>query len=392
MKILVFSHAYVQNNYRTKWSAVRDAIQDGEVLVVTPTYWKDPHFGKLYSAQSSSNRLRFVTLRVWGNGWVGRYIYSPIALLRLVKREQPDVIHIENEPWQLVYLQLLITRWFVSRLSKVVCFSWWNTHEWKTPLRFPGQILCKLGLRGCDLLIVGNTGGLKLYPQLGYSGKLTLIPQIGVNPAHYYPSAADPELLKRYQLGGFFVVGFVGRLHFRKGVHTLLQALGELRGDSWRALIVGEGPEREALVQLSILLGLRDRIIFTGPVTGEQMPDYLRLMDILVLPSLQEQNEQFGRVLIEAMACGVIAIGSTSGEIPHVIGNPKLVFPIGDAVAMAQVITRIMSDKEFADFCRQKGLDRLRENYSEQAIALKLSSAYSSLNERSQGVERSELS
>ena len=75
---------------------------------------------------------------------------------------------------------------------------------------------------------------------------------------------------------------------------------------------------------------------FLGLVPSTEAPRYYREIDVLVLPSLTRPNwvEQFGRVLIEAMACGVAVVGSSSGEIPWVIGDAGVIFPEGDADAL----------------------------------------------------------
>ncbi len=71
-------------------------------------------------------------------------------------------------------------------------------------------------------------------------------------------------------------------------------------------------------------LGIRDRVRFEGAVPPERVPGLLHQLDVLVLPSRTRANwtEQFGRILVEAMACEVAVVGSSSGEIPNVIGDP----------------------------------------------------------------------
>jgi glycosyltransferase involved in cell wall biosynthesis len=88
--------------------------------------------------------------------------------------------------------------------------------------------------------------------------------------------------------------------------------------------LAGEGDELAALQQLAAMLGVQARVHFAGRIDSSAMPAFYRDLDLFVLPSRTTPawKEQFGRVLIEAMACGVPVIGSDSGEIPHVIGAP----------------------------------------------------------------------
>jgi glycosyltransferase involved in cell wall biosynthesis len=102
-------------------------------------------------------------------------------------------------------------------------------------------------------------------------------------------------------------------------------------------------------------------------------------MNTLVLPSETTYQfktltavgwkEQFGHVLIEAMACRVPVIGSDSGEIPNVIGDAGLVFPEGDAEALRNCLQQFMERPELAQQLAQKGYERTMEKYTNQALA-----------------------
>ncbi len=87
--------------------------------------------------------------------------------------------------------------------------------------------------------------------------------------------------------------------------------------------MIGGGPEQAELERRVAEFDLRDQVNFTGQIPNLQMPVFFRNLDVLIVPSLTRPNwkEQFGRVLIEAMACGTVPIGSDSGAIPGVIGD-----------------------------------------------------------------------
>jgi len=89
------------------------------------------------------------------------------------------------------------------------------------------------------------------------------------------------------------------------------------------------------------------------------------------LPSLTRPNwkEQFGRVLIEAMACGVPVIGSDSGEIPNVIGDAGLIFPEGDIVALRDSIARMLADPERRARYAEAGRQRVLAEFTQAQIA-----------------------
>jgi len=101
------------------------------------------------------------------------------------------------------------------------------------------------------------------------------------------------------------------------------------------------------------------------------MPEFYRRLDVLVLPSRSRPNwvEQFGRVLVEAMACGVPVVGSDCGEIPHVIGDAGLVFPEGDAEALRAHLSRLMADADLRADLARRGRERVLARYTQARVA-----------------------
>ncbi len=186
-----------------------------------------------------------------------------------------------------------------------------------------------------------------------------MIPQFGTDPDLFHP-AARPERP--------FTVGFFGRLVEEKGVDVLIDALGRLGGE-WRALIVGAGPDAERLKAQAAAHG--DRITFREQVPSVEMPSLYQQVDVLVLPSLTRPNwkEQFGRVLVEAMASGVPVIGSDSGAIPDVIGDAGLITPEGDAAALTEAIRRVRDDATLRADLAAKGRARVLERFTHAQVA-----------------------
>jgi glycosyltransferase involved in cell wall biosynthesis len=101
------------------------------------------------------------------------------------------------------------------------------------------------------------------------------------------------------------------------------------------------------------------------------MPEVLNEMDVLVLPSRTGQywKEQFGRVLVEAMACGVPVIGSSSGAIPAVIGEAGLVVPEGDIQGFRDALLKLRIDPGLRQQLIVKGLSRVLKEYAIPVVA-----------------------
>jgi glycosyltransferase involved in cell wall biosynthesis len=173
------------------------------------------------------------------------------------------------------------------------------------------------------------------------------------------------------------VIGYAGRLVPEKGVSDLLHAAVQLSG-AWEMRLLGSGPERRALQKLAHALGIAEQVRFEGQVLSGEMPDHLAGLHALVLPSRSQPNwvEQFGRILIEAMASGVPAIGSDSGEIPNVIGEAGLIYPEGDVDALREHLQSLIDDPDRWMILAQSGCDRARTHYSQAQVAARTVEVY----------------
>jgi glycosyltransferase involved in cell wall biosynthesis len=205
----------------------------------------------------------------------------------------------------------------------------------------------------------------------GYEGPLAVIPQMGVDPGRFRPDPAA-RAGTRLRIGARdtdFVVAFGGRLVREKGVHLLLDAVAGL--DGARLLFLGDGPEREPLARAAARAGVAGRVHFAGPVASAEMPRWLPACDVLALPSLTTRTwaEQFGRILVEAMACGVAVVGSDSGEIPGVIGEAGLIVPEGDGAALRATLARLASSPAERALCAVRGQRRVARQYTNAVIA-----------------------
>ncbi|MDE2815299.1 MAG: glycosyltransferase, partial [Chloroflexota bacterium] len=121
-------------------------------------------------------------------------------------------------------------------------------------------------------------------------------------------------------------------------------------------------------------------------VPSSEMPAYYRTMHVCVLPSLTMPNwkEQFGRVLIEAMACGVPVVGSDSGEIPEIVGSDDedpggRTFPEGDVEALAEILTELHGDPSLRCGYGAQGRERVLRDFTQERIAAKTVRMYRQL-------------
>jgi glycosyltransferase involved in cell wall biosynthesis len=126
---------------------------------------------------------------------------------------------------------------------------------------------------------------------------------------------------------------------------------------------------------------MAQRVEFAGAVSTQDIPQALAMMDAMALPSLTRANwkEQFGRVLIEAMACETPVIGSESGEIPNVVGDAGLITPEGDAKALAAAIARLGSDPALCADLARRGRQRVLERFTQERVARNVAALYTEI-------------
>lgn len=288
----------------------------------------------------------------------------------------PLILHVENEEHSFILLQAVIARLLFARRSKLVIFVWANLPltGWRAWLLNPiGWTL----RRAVDLFLVGNVDAQRLLETQGVPReRIRLVPQIGLDLDLYRPSSVAERTARRRGIGigdSEFVVGYVGRLTREKGIEDLVGAV-ETATAPMRILAVGDGPMRGALASVP-------NTIVVAPGDASAVLPYYQAMDVLVLPSRTTAawKEQFGRVLIEAMACGVPVIGSSSGAIPEVIADAGFVFPEGDRPALTGILERLATEPSISRQSAEAGRRRVVEAYSADRIAELTIRAYRSL-------------
>lgn len=151
---------------------------------------------------------------------------------------------------------------------------------------------------------------------------------------------------------------------------TLVEATADL-GIDCDLLFVGSGPVKDRIIERAKQAGSTANLVFVETVPMDEVGAYFNCMDVLALPSLttSQWKEQFGRVLTEAMACGVPVVGSDSGAIPEVIGDAGLIFREGDAADLQSKLRTLATNLELRSKLAQLGRDRVMQHYTQERIA-----------------------
>ncbi len=387
MKILVASHTYIVDLNCEKLRSLTQIDPNVEVTAVVPKRWTPGgvQSRKIETQAKDEGRFRIVPVSNFSENNQGLLSFGT-EIISLLREFRPNVIQMEQGSKSVGYAQLITLNRLLGLKAKNTFFTWWNLPY---EVKFPLSLLENYNLRHTDGLVVGNQDGADILKEHGYQGPACVMPQLGVDERIFRPTD-EAELAASHGLSpDDFVIGFVGRFVEEKGLRTLFKALGRITDRSWKLLLLGRGPLKIELEQQAKELGISERIIWIESVPHADVPRYINLMDTLVLPSETTYQfktlsavgwkEQFGHVIIEAMACKVPVIGSDSGEIPHVIKQDGLVFPEGDAAAFAEKLAILIDHPEQQQSLAKKGYHRAMAEYTNKALAKRQLNFYETL-------------
>jgi L-malate glycosyltransferase len=378
MKILVASHTYIVDLNCEKFKTLATLEPDLEVTIVVPKKWRPGGVQNktIETRPWQDGSFRVVPISNFSQNNQGMLCFGT-DLVTLMNEFRPDIIQVEQGAKAIGYAQMITLNRLLRLNAKNLFFTWWNLPY---TLKFPISALEAYNLRHSHGIVSGNQDGVDVLRQRGYQGEMRVMPQLGVDESIFRPQA-QPELAAQVGIQpDDFVIGFVGRFVEEKGLLTLCDAAAGLAQDKpWKLLLLGRGDLKEQLMARAEQAGMGDRLIILESVPHADVPRYINLMNTLVLPSQSTEKfktltsvgwkEQFGHVLIEAMACQVPVIGSDSGEIPHVISDAGMVFPEGNAAALRDCLTRLMEQPEVAIALSKRAYDRAMKCYTNRALA-----------------------
>lgn len=352
MRVLMLSKACIVGIYQPKLEAI--ARRGVELAVLVPPTWRDERgVQRLERSYTAGYSLRPIPIRFNGNFHLHHYP----SLAREVADLQPQIVHIDEEAYNLATWQAL---WLARRAgARSLFFTWQNIARRYPPPFSWGE---RWAHRRADYAIAGTTAAAAALRGKGYRGGLAVIPQFGTSETLFAPRMTKPQRP--------FTIGYIGRIVPEKGIDILLRAAARLDGD-WRLKLIGGGSARDAMRALAQALRMRERVEFVGQLPSADLPAEYHKIDVLVLPSLTCPNwkEQFGRVLVEAMASGVPVIGSDSGAIPGVIGAAGRIVPEGDVGALARALAELRGQPRLRRDLSERGRARFLAHFTHEQVA-----------------------
>ena len=290
------------------------------------------------------------------------------SLWMVAKKERPDIIHAH---W---ILPQGFTAAIVSKLLGIPFVV--TAHAGDVfPLNKPlFRLLSRFSVSSAAAVTVNSRFTKAAVEKIAVSKAVQVIP-MGVDLKLFSSPSAAAVVRKKYSVKGKMLL-FVGRLAEKKGVTYLITAMKSILQDfpGCKLIIVGDGPEKAALMQQSQQLGLSGSIIFTGSVPNSSLPSFYKAADVFILPSIVDSKgdtEGLGVVLLEAMAAGVPVVASNVGGIPDILirNRTGLLVEQKDPDALAAAVIRLVENRFLAVKLAVAAKEHVRKNYSWELVS-----------------------
>lgn len=267
---------------------------------------------------------------------------------------------------------LVVTRW------ENVPFMYW---------RFGGEAVrqrCARVARSATRILATSRGAAdSLMVEGTETGRIEVI-YPGVDVDRFAPGPIDAQAVSYWGTDPDAPrILFIGRLCWEKGVLDLLLALQALRTTHPRAtlLVVGEGPDGELLADATARLGLSDAVRFCRLVPYAEVPHLYRSADVFVLASQATPGweEQFGMVLVEAMASGTAIVSTRSGAIPEIVGEGGVLVTPHVPAELADALRRLLTDRSQRLELGQQARARALAQFDSRIFAARVAEVYGEL-------------
>jgi glycosyltransferase involved in cell wall biosynthesis len=369
-RILVVSHASVLNVNRALYQELHTRGRH-RVSMIVPVAWKgDLIRGLEFSRSREDGEIEIFPLPVMvsGNGslffyraWVGA----------IMEKARPDFLFLDEEPWSLCAAQ------FTFRRPSGLKFAFYTKQNLRKIIPAPFRLLEQMVFRRSSAAFSVEPEVEDVLRWKGYGKKIYDLPH-SFDPGLFHPPGMEKKraLLQSYGLEGERpLVMYCGRLTEEKGIGDLL-AVAEAVGPAARYLFVGNGP---LFAEVENFCRSRPYARCMPALKHHEIGAAMGCADILVLPSRTTSfwKEQFGRVLVEAMACGAAVLGSDSGAIARVIARAGggLSYPEGDRAKFQERLLELVENPARLGDFKAQGLRYVGAELTHAVMAGKLEAA-----------------
>ena len=365
-RLLVVSHACVTPINQEIFAELQRHT-GWEIHLVVPNTWNADYGERSATAWEGFEGVLH-PVPVWGSGNIPLHVYRS-TFQRILQEVRPSAIFVHHEAYGLATAQVFAANQWADAVP--IGFFTWQNIEKRYPLPF--RQLERWVLKTSAFAFSGSDSAADVLRAKGYAGPLGRMPGT-IHPDRFSPKGTREAWCQQRGINDAkTLVGYAGRLIRAKGLFTLVDALARVDAPDVQLVLVGTGDDAEALKAHARRRDVADRITWVSYVPHPEMPHALSAMDVMVLPSETQPSwkEQFGRIIIEALACKTPIIGSDSGEIPHLLQQLEqdTIFPEGDTVALARQIRRLATDPSAREACARRGRAAVLRRFTVQQVA-----------------------
>jgi glycosyltransferase involved in cell wall biosynthesis len=363
LKVLIASHAGVLEVNRSVFLELRS--YGIEVSFLVPNFWRGDLIQNLQFQKGESEReIQFFPLDTILSGNGSLFLYR--GLFSVPK--DFDILLIDEEPWSLAALQLSL---WAGKRKKI----FYTKQNLKKTIPWIFRQIQKLVFASSTAALSVEQEVAEVLRWKGYQKEIFDFPH-SYDAQLFRPLDSRAIADSRTTLGldpKLVTVIYCGRLTEEKGIADLLEVMEKMPETSVQFLIVGNGPWKEQVAQVA---DKKKNVKLIAAIPHLLIGKTMACGDIFILPSRTRKNwkEQFGRVIIEAMACGAMVIGSDSGAIARVIQRcgGGVCYPEGDRQELFRLVTKFAEEPESRRLLQEKGRDYVSSEFTHQALAKSL--------------------
>ena len=308
--------------------------------------------------------LKFVSNRILGDSQI---------LFGIEKYSRKfDIFHSADPHYYYTYQLAKLKK--SQKIKKLIITSW-ETIPFNNEKTLAKRKIKYFSLAYGDLFLCHTEKAKQVLVKEGVDESKIKVIKLGVNVNQFKP------LLKKQNQS--LTILFVGRLVVEKGILDLLEAFINLKKQGFKELkleIVGQGVLEKKIKRKIKFFSFSDKIKILNK-NYEDMPLIYQMADIFVLPSRKTKTweEQYGMVLIEAMASGLSIIASKSGAIPENLGSCGLYFNEGDVNQLTKQLITLITNKNLRFKLGKMGRERAEKMFDCQKTAKKIEQIYTKL-------------
>lgn len=329
---------------------------------------EDPAKTKEYSLAEEAIKIGLKAIRLYLDR---RFSFSNSnTILRIAAKREIDIIHSHGYKGNILLGSLSRYKREIPVISTI--------HGWTAVKKFSKiwfySILDRFFLKRLDAIVYVNKQMLNVIRH-----KNAYVVENGIPEQEFDSSSLetyDPEIYSFCKEG--FVIGCISRLSEEKGLLYLLEAMQVLSrmNVDFKAIIIGEGPQKTLLQETLKKLNLSNRVIITG--YRSKAYNYLPLFNVFVLPSL---TEGLPITILEAMQARVPIVATNVGGIPDVLENGKggVIIESGNSGVLTDAILYVKTNSIIAAKMTKRAQENVLNNYSSKGMAENYLKSYKSV-------------